>query len=54
MSMSDVHVLVVHLHLLYFHLAIRLRLAYNEKLFHLACEGLKVRIIVYVRELQAG
>jgi hypothetical protein len=40
--MSYVHVLVVHLHLLYFHLAIGLCLVKNEKLFYLASEDLKV------------
>ena len=54
LSMPDVHILVVYLHLLYFHLAIRVCLANDEKLFHLASERLKVRIIVCVSELQPG
>jgi hypothetical protein len=52
--MSNVHVLVVHLHLLYFHLAIGLGLVNNEKLLHLASEDLKVRIIIFVSHLQPG
>lgn len=52
--MPDVHILVVYLHLLYFHLAIRVCLANNEKLFHLASEELKVGIIVCVNELLPG